>query len=82
MKFIGKIPWWHQKDQNAILVDPNGNEFYFDISVSEGRKTTNLKPETVIQTTPAPLPSAAQLESAALKRATAKSASVCKRIKI
>lgn len=49
MKIVGKILWWDQKDQNGIVVDANGNEFYFDISVVEARRTTNLKPRTVVQ---------------------------------
>lgn len=49
MKIVGKILWWDQKDQNGIIVDANGNEFYFDISVIEGRKSSMLKRGTVVQ---------------------------------
>lgn len=33
MELVGKVLWWSEKDQNGIIVDPNGNEFYFDRSV-------------------------------------------------
>lgn len=49
MKIVGKILWWDQKDQNGIIVDANGNEFYFDISVVTGRKQNALKPGSVVQ---------------------------------
>lgn len=30
---LGRILWWSVRDQNGIIVDVHGNEFYFDISV-------------------------------------------------
>lgn len=32
-KFIGRVLWWSEKDENGIILDANGNEFYFDRSV-------------------------------------------------
>ena len=49
MKIVGKILWWDHKDQNGIIVDASGNEFYFDVSVIEGRKTSGLKSGIVVQ---------------------------------
>ena len=49
MKIIGKILWWDQRDQNGIIIDAAGNEFYFDISVVEGRRTSQLKCGSVVQ---------------------------------
>ncbi|OQW48547.1 MAG: hypothetical protein A4S09_13680 [Proteobacteria bacterium SG_bin7] len=40
MRIVGKILWWDQKDQNGIIVDANGNEFYFDISVIENKRSS------------------------------------------
>lgn len=30
---LGRILWWSVREQNGIIVDIHGNEFYFDISV-------------------------------------------------
>jgi cold shock CspA family protein len=49
MKVVGKILWWDGKDKNGIIVDAIGNEYYFDISVIEGRQDSNLKPGAVVQ---------------------------------
>lgn len=48
MKIIGKILWWDHKDQNGIIVDASGSEYYFDISVIENPKS-QLKSGTVVQ---------------------------------
>ena len=42
MELIGRVLWWSQRDENGIIVDPMGNEFYFDRSV------LNLKPRQQI----------------------------------
>jgi cold shock CspA family protein len=49
MKIVGKILWWDKRDQNGIIVDAQGNEYYFDISVVEGRKASGLRPGCVVQ---------------------------------
>ena len=49
MKVVGKILWWDRKDKNGIVIDAIGNEYYFDISVIEGRKDSNLEPGAVVQ---------------------------------
>lgn len=43
MELIGRVLWWSEKDENGIIVDPNGNEFYFDRSV------IHLKPKQTIE---------------------------------
>jgi hypothetical protein len=30
---IGKVLWWSSRDANGIIVDPQGNEYYFDRSI-------------------------------------------------
>jgi len=30
---FGKVLWWSEKDKNGIIIDSDGREFYFDISV-------------------------------------------------
>jgi len=37
LDLFGKVLWVSEKDGNGIIVDPIGNEFYFDISVVDGR---------------------------------------------
>lgn len=32
---IGKIVWYSKRDQNGIILCPQGNEYYFDSSVTE-----------------------------------------------
>jgi hypothetical protein len=33
MDLFGRVLWWSDRDENGIIVDPLGNEFYFDRSV-------------------------------------------------
>lgn len=33
MSKVGKILWWCSKNENGIITDPDGHEFYFDRSV-------------------------------------------------
>lgn len=43
MELFGRVLWWSDKDENGIIVDTRGNEFYFDRSViklSSGQKIT------------------------------------------
>lgn len=32
-ELFGRVLWWSDRDENGIIVDPLGNEFYFDRSV-------------------------------------------------
>ena len=48
MKIIGKILWWDKKDENGIIVDAQGNEYYFDVSVIDGRKSSPKQGTLVI----------------------------------
>ncbi|MBT4791830.1 MAG: hypothetical protein HON90_09690 [Halobacteriovoraceae bacterium] len=43
MELIGRVLWWSERDENGIIVDTTGNEFYFDRSVLK------LKPRQVIK---------------------------------
>ncbi len=43
MQLFGRVLWWSERNENGIIVDPNGNQFYFDRSV------LNLKPNQVIK---------------------------------
>lgn len=33
MELIGRVLWWSERDQNGVIIDHNGTEFYFDASV-------------------------------------------------
>ena len=48
MKIIGKILWYDSKYKKGVIVDGEGNEFYFDISVVEGRKESGLKASKIV----------------------------------
>jgi hypothetical protein len=41
-KALGKIIWWSRRDENGILVDSRGNEYYFDRSVVPAKKINKL----------------------------------------
>jgi|SaaInlStandDraft_6_1057023.scaffolds.fasta_scaffold557786_1 hypothetical protein len=43
MELIGRVMWWSERDENGIVIDPKGNEFYFDRSV------LSLKPKQTIK---------------------------------
>ncbi len=49
MKIVGKVLWWDRKDLNGIIVDAQGNEYYFDISVIGSTSPSTLKPGLVVQ---------------------------------
>lgn len=33
MQLVGRVLWWSDRDGRGVIVDPTGNEFYFDKSV-------------------------------------------------
>lgn len=33
MKQVGKVLWWSSRDENGVISDSQGNEYYFDKSV-------------------------------------------------
>lgn len=45
---VGKVLWWSKKDKKGIILDPNGNEFYFDESVLNVRCRQGIIPETIV----------------------------------
>ena len=42
-KLSGRVLWWSERDENGIIVDHFGNEFYFDISVLKTRDNQVVK---------------------------------------
>jgi len=45
---IGKVLWWSKKDKKGIILDPKGNEFYFDDSVLNIRPRQKIEPESIV----------------------------------
>lgn len=43
MEQTGEIMWWSERDQNGIIVDRDGNEFYFDRSVLGQTQSEDIK---------------------------------------
>lgn len=41
-KALGKIVWWSKRDENGILADSKGNEYYFDRSVVPAAQQSKL----------------------------------------
>ncbi|WPU65894.1 hypothetical protein [Peredibacter starrii] len=48
MELIGRVLWYSDKDENGIIVDPNGNEFYFDRSVLNLKSNQVIKRNSVV----------------------------------
>jgi hypothetical protein len=42
MDLFGRVLWWSVRDENGIIVDPLGNEFYFDKSVLKVSTTSKI----------------------------------------
>jgi hypothetical protein len=47
-KALGKIIWWSSRDENGIISDSKGNEYYFDRSVIPASKTKSLQKGTLV----------------------------------
>lgn len=48
MELIGRVLWWSEKDENGIIVDLNGNEFYFDRSVLNLKLKQQIKRHSIV----------------------------------
>ena len=48
MELIGRVLWWSEIDGNGIIVDLQGNEFYFDSSVLKLRPGQSVKRNLVV----------------------------------
>ncbi|MCY4524181.1 MAG: hypothetical protein OXB84_05535 [Halobacteriovoraceae bacterium] len=48
MELIGRVLWWSERDENGIIVDPHGNEFYFDRSVLKLKSWQSVKRNAVV----------------------------------
>jgi len=48
MELIGRVLWWSDKDENGIIIDPMGNEFYFDRSVLSSKQREKIKDEALV----------------------------------
>ena len=48
MELIGRVLWWSERDENGIIVDTSGNEFYFDRSVLDLKPRQKIKRKTVV----------------------------------
>ncbi len=47
-KVLGKVLWWSHRDGNGIIIDSNGNEYYFDRSVLAPQGRRKLDPGTLV----------------------------------
>lgn len=43
----GRVLWWSLRDRNGIIVDADGNEWYFDISVLCRSERTPIRGQSV-----------------------------------
>ena len=51
-QLLGKVLWWSERDENGVICDSNGNEFYFDRSVIFLKKRQKLDHDTLVFFTP------------------------------
>lgn len=47
-KALGKIVWWSKRDENGILADSKGNEYYFDRSVIPISQQNKLTKDSLV----------------------------------
>lgn len=50
---VGKILWWSEKNENGVIVDSQGNEYYFDRSVIELKRRQKLERNSWVTFEPA-----------------------------
>lgn len=48
MDLFGRVLWWSERDENGIIVDPLGNEFYFDISVLKSSSKNKIARDKLV----------------------------------
>jgi hypothetical protein len=48
MDLFGRVLWWSDRDENGIIVDPLGNEFYFDISVLKASSKNKITRDKLV----------------------------------
>jgi hypothetical protein len=48
MELLGRILWWSEKDENGIIIDALGNEFYFDRSVLKLKPAQQIKRHSIV----------------------------------
>jgi hypothetical protein len=48
MDLFGRVLWWSERDENGIIVDPLGNEFYFDRSVLKSTSRTKISRSKIV----------------------------------
>lgn len=54
MSLVGKVLWWDACDGNGVIIDPAGNEYYFDSSVlSRGSKAPKASQYVLFEVNPA-----------------------------
>lgn len=47
-KQLGKILWWSSRDENGVISDSQGNEYYFDRSIISSKQMTKLERGTLV----------------------------------
>ncbi len=48
MELMGRVLWWSEKNENGVIVDLNGNEFYFDRSVLKLKPQQKIERKSVV----------------------------------
>lgn len=48
MKKVGKVLWWSHRDENGVISDSQGNEYYFDKSVVGSRIIAKIERGSIV----------------------------------
>ena len=49
MQLYGRVLWWDEKKLYGVIKDPEGNRYYFDISVLSISKNTKIKSGLIVR---------------------------------
>jgi hypothetical protein len=49
MQKLGKVLWWSSRDENGIIIDPQGNEYYVDRSVLSAHQQRRMSKDLFVQ---------------------------------
>lgn len=70
VKSLGKILWWSNRDENGVLLDSKGNEYYFDRSVLNFNEQSHLYKGTLVLFIPGRIDGVLTARSISLPRST------------
>ncbi len=49
MAMIGKILWWDRRDQEGVILDGSGNQYFFNYSLISAKILSQLKDDLLVE---------------------------------